>query len=74
MSISNRRLEYEKAQEFGDKMDVFVKEQTGSWRSPVVSTEKVAEEFDIDEQEVIERLTESDLVLGKEIADTHVWW
>lgn len=74
MSISNRRLEYEKAQEFGDEMDVFVKEQTGSWRSPVVSTEKVAEEFDIDEQEVIERLTESDLVLGKEIADTRVWW
>lgn len=75
MGISNRRLEHYKAQEFGDEMDVFVKEETGNWQDPIVSTAEVAQEFEVDEEEVIERLSESELVMGRELEEgTRVWW
>lgn len=75
MSISNRRLEYEKAKEFGDELDVFVKRQTGSWRNPVVSTAEVVEEFDMEKQDVLDRLILSERVMGKQVTDSvWVWW
>lgn len=75
MSISNRRLEYEKAKEFGDELDVFVKKQTGSWRNPVVSTAEVVEEFDMEKQDVLDRLILSDRVMGKQLeSGERVWW
>lgn len=73
--ISNRKLEYHKAQEFGDELDEFVKAETGNWRDPIVSTSEVAEEFEMSEEEVIDRLKESELVMGREIeSGIWVWW
>lgn len=75
MGVSNRRLEHYKAQEFGNELDVFVKEQTGNWNDPIVSTPEVAEEFDMDEEQVIERLKESEQVMGREVEPgVWVWW
>lgn len=75
MSISNRRLEHWKAKEWGDELDVFVKKQTGSWRNPVVSTAEVVEEFDMEKQDVLDRLVLSDRVMGKQLeSGEYVWW
>ncbi|AGN02438.1 hypothetical protein L593_12495 [Salinarchaeum sp. Harcht-Bsk1] len=75
MGISNRRLEYEKAKEWGDEMDVFVKEETGNWQDPIISTAEVAQEFEMDEEEVIEHLQDSERVMGREIEEgVWVWW
>jgi|GEM_PF-3146798 len=74
MTQSARRFQYEKAQEIGDEMDVFVKRETGSWEDPIISTEEVAEQFDLTVEEAHERLSESDLVVGRDIGETRAWW
>jgi hypothetical protein len=75
MGVNNRQLERYKAEEFGDELDVFVKEETGNWQDPIVSTIEVAEKFEMDKEEIIERLQKSDRVMGREIEDgIWVWW
>ena len=74
MIENNRRLAYLRAKEYGDEVEEFVTRETGNWGNPVVSTAEVAEEFDLDEGEVVERLNASQFVNGKSVGETRVWW
>ena len=74
MIENNHRLAHMRAEKYGDEVEQFVTRETGNWGNPVVSTAEVAEEFDLAEEEVVERLNASEIVNGKSVGETTVWW
>lgn len=54
--------------------DKVVRHETNSAYNPVVSTEEVAVELEVDVEEAYELLDDAPRPQKKAISDTHVWW
>ena len=52
----------------------FVKMEWNQVYNPAISTEEVAEEFGISEEEAHDALDESPHLAKKAVGESHVWW
>lgn len=60
--------------DLSEEVKKFVKMERNKVYNPAISTEEVADEFGVSEENAYDALEESPYLDCKEVSDTHIWW